>query len=409
MAKKKIALVNVFFAPQEIGGATRVLMDNVRVLQEKYGDRYEVVVFTSDHNFQSPHSVEPYIYKGIRIYRVGILHRVHMDWNAQDDDMRRVMAKFLDFEKPDLVHFHCIQRLTASIVPAVQERGIPYVVTVHDAWWISDFQFLVDDKGRVYPDGHPDPFVETPRPEGISRDESINRRAYLKDLLSHARCVLAVSETFADLYRMNGVDNVQPNRNGIRSREWLPRKPSVTGRTRLAHIGGMSNHKGYHLFKGALSRGQYQNLEAIVVDHAKPHGYERREMWGTVPVTFIGKVPQRLVDQLYSTIDVLVAPSIWPESYGLVTREATAAGCWVIASNMGGIGEDVEPGCTGDVISPTEEKLLEIFRRIDSMLQPPIPDDEARKRVRLVDEQVEQLVEIYEDMLTPSRRDKHFH
>src|SRR3546814_304678 len=142
--KRKVALVNVFFAPQAIGGATRVLMDNVDVLLEQYQDNYELVGFTSDHDFQPAHTVEPYIYKGMRVYRAGIIHRVHMDWHPQDDGLKKVFMRFLDFEKPDLIHFHCIQRLTASMIEAVRERGIPYVVTVHDAWWISDFQFLMD-------------------------------------------------------------------------------------------------------------------------------------------------------------------------------------------------------------------------------------------------------------------------
>jgi len=399
LPKKKIALVNVFFAPQAIGGATRVLMDNVHVLLQEHAGQYELVGFTSDHDFQPAHSVEPYIYSGMRVYRTGIIHRVNMDWHPQDDEMRKVFTQFLDFEKPDLVHFHCIQRLTASIVEAARERGIPYVVTVHDAWWISDFQFLMDDKGHVYPQGHPDPFMPVTPPDGITLDESVNRRAYLKDLLNNASQVMAVSEAFAQLYSNNGVHNVVPNRNGISPRAWLPKIPSANGRIRLAHIGGMSNHKGYHLFKEALNKGHYKKLEALVVDHSKPGGYERRERWGSVPVTFIGKIPQRDIDSLYARMDVLVAPSIWPESYGLVTREATAAGVWVIASNIGGIGEDVISGRTGKVISPSVDELVKEFQNIDSQDNVLEPDAEAREGIRQVREQVSELVSIYEKIL----------
>ena len=43
--------------------------------------------------------------------------------------------------------------------------------------------------------------------------------------------------------------------------------------------------------------------------------------------------------KFYASQDILVAPSIWPESFGLVTREALSAGLWVIASNSGALAE----------------------------------------------------------------------
>ena len=45
------------------------------------------------------------------------------------------------------------------------------------------------------------------------------------------------------------------------------------------------------------------------------------------------------MNQFYASQDVLVAPSIWPESFGLVTREALSAGLWVIASDSGALAE----------------------------------------------------------------------
>ena len=45
--------------------------------------------------------------------------------------------------------------------------------------------------------------------------------------------------------------------------------------------------------------------------------------------------------KFYSDQDVLIAPSIWPESFGLVTREALSAGLWVIASDAGALAEPI--------------------------------------------------------------------
>lgn len=396
--RKKVALVNVFFPPQSIGGATRVLADNLEILIGSYSDRFDLVGFTTDNGSQPVHSVDVYGYKGIRVYRVGALKRRNMDWHPEDEGMARQFRKFLEFEKPDIVHFHCIQRLTASIVEVAREFGIPYVVTIHDAWWISDYQFLVDQDGVVYPRGHPDSSEPATLPHGISKAMSLDRRLRLKSLLAGARAVLPVSEAFAEIYRENGVTNITTIRNGVPRRHWLPRVEPASRRIRVAHIGGMSAHKGYEVFKNALTGSGFDHLEAIVVDLSKPYGYQCKVSWDGFPVTFIGKMPQDRTAELYANMDVLVAPSIWPESFGLVTREAAAAGVWVVASDIGAIGEDVRPGVDGDIVQAgSAEALRTVFQRINA--EPGRYHQQMESRVLPgVAEQVSRLVDLYENL-----------
>lgn len=397
--KKKIALVNVFFAPQSIGGATRVLMDNFDLLRKGYAEDYDLVVFTSDHGSQKPHTLTTYLHEGVRVYRAGIVYRINMDWNPHDPVMGELFSKFLELEKPDIVHFHCIQRLGSGIVEATIAMSIPYIVTIHDAWWISDYQFLMDRESNVYQDGHPDVFAPLLTPEGVSTQESLNRRTHLKSLLSKASSVQVVSQAFEQIYNHNGVINTVPNPNGINSREWKKRATSYTNKICIAHIGGMAEHKGYHIFKQALLALPYKNLEALVVDHSVPSNHVAKDMWGTVPVKYIGKVPQEKIEDLYAQMDVLVAVSIWPESFGLVTREATAAGVWVIASNIGGIGEDVVQGVTGVVIPPALNALIEVCHHLDQLGTPPKVPKHAKEQIRTVRTQVDKVVETYGQIL----------
>lgn len=53
-----------------------------------------------------------------------------MDWHPKDDLMKDLFLEFLELEKPDLIHFHCVQRLTASVVEAAKVSEIPYIVTL---------------------------------------------------------------------------------------------------------------------------------------------------------------------------------------------------------------------------------------------------------------------------------------
>jgi glycosyltransferase involved in cell wall biosynthesis/GT2 family glycosyltransferase len=61
---------------------------------------------------------------------------------------------------------------------------------------------------------------------------------------------------------------------------------------------------------------------------------------------FVGQVPRRVLDDLYSTCDVVLMPSRY-ESFGLVAIEAMAAGAVVIALATGGLKEIVRDGKTG--------------------------------------------------------------
>ena len=393
--KRKVALVNVFFPPQSIGGATRVVADNFSALRKHYADDFDICVFTADAECRAPHEMTVYQHQGARVYRATTLWREHMDWQPKDPEMYRLFAEFLETEQPDIIHFHCVQRLTASVVEAARDAKIPYLVTAHDAWWISDFQFLVDHNGKVYPEGHPDPFEEIELPPNISREASIERSQYLKGLLFDAQKVLTVSNAFADIYRKNGIREINAIPNGVSDDiAWAPKDTSYTENVVCGHVGGMAEHKGYYLLKEAVLIAQPENIEFLVVDHSKEESYEHHSYWGKVPVTFIGRVSQERIVELYQKMDVLFAPSTWPESFGLVARESSACGCWVVASNLGGIGEDVIEGKTGNIIKSNTKSLswlIEVIDRQPSRYKKCTPISE----VFFASEQAKKIVSIY--------------
>lgn len=395
--RKKIALVNVFFPPQSIGGATRVVADNFDVLIDSYSDEYEVCVFTSEVECLEPYKMSVYNYKGARVYKSNILYREHMDWHAEDKNMYKLFGEFLETEAPDKVHFHCVQRLTASVVEATRDAKIPYIITAHDAWWISDHQFLVDKNDKVYPEGHPDPFYKRVLYDNMTLDMSIERGAYLKGLLKDAQHVLTVSESFAKIYRKNGIPNIQVTKNGISSKiAWLPKETHSTQKVVCAHIGGMNSHKGYDILQEAVLELQPKHLEFLVVDHSKEESYVSHEKWGTVDVKFVGRQKQEEMVGLYGQIDILFAPSIWPESFGLVTREASACGCWIVASNLGGIGEDVVDGKNGFVIDPTQKAIEVTLKSIDVDYKK-YKGLAEKGTVSMVEEQIERLKDFLDD------------
>ena len=110
-----------------------------------------------------------------------------------------------------------------------------------------------------------------------------------------------------------------------------------------------------------------------------------------------GRVPQDQIADLYAGIDVLLAPSAWTESYGLVTREANAAGVWVVTSDRGAIGEDVRPGVDGFVIDVSSPQgLADVLQAINDNPERYLAPAPRNPAVWSSREQAQTLVGIYE-------------
>lgn len=398
--RTRILVVNVFFPPQTFGGATRVVRDNVDDLRLHYADEFELAVFTTDTGGPS-NSSRVGSYHTIPVFRIWPELGENPEWDFNRQDVAAYFSLVLRAWKPDIVHFHCIQYLTGSLLEACTASRVPYVVTVHDGWWLSQHQFFLDE----------DCFLHQPSARGLLDERSsrallpiMRRNHFLARQLGNATAVLAVSESFADLYRRAGIRNTKAIPNGLSPifAPVMPRRTGRDGRVRIGHIAGWAYHKGIHLFQAALLQGNFNNLEAIVIDHTREESYKVEVVWGTTPVTILGKVRQEDVVGLYNLIDVLVAPSIWPESYGLVSREALRCGIWVVASNLGAIGEDIIEGENGFVVDVTNAKgVTEALVTIDCdperfkvspVRQPPI---------RFAREQVDDLAGLYRS-ITPT-------
>jgi glycosyltransferase involved in cell wall biosynthesis/tetratricopeptide (TPR) repeat protein len=392
----KVLLVNVFFPPQAIGGATRAVADNARDLRQLAGEAIEIEVFTTTEGGAKPYGLTSYRWEGIKVVAATASNSNDVDTAPCDERMADVFDQFLAHSRPDLVHFHCIQRLSAAICGRAAARGIPYVITVHDGWWISDRQFLLDRNLEVacYDYDEPGRQLAEHGPVSYNRMQELHRH------LAAAERVLAVSSSFAKIYGCTRLSNIITIENGVSDIVPLPRQPDPEGCVRLLYAGGTEAHKGYPLLRAAFHRSAFHRLKLTVIDHGLGPGASRTDLWGTTPVVFIGKTPQAEVAQLYARHDVLIAPSLWPESYGLVAREATLCGCWVVASDRGAMAGEITPETGFAIDVGTAGPLREVLARIDAAAEiyaRPIPG--PVKPLRTSRDQAAELLALYRDIV----------
>ena len=77
-------------------------------------------------------------------------------------------------------------------------------------------------------------------------------------------------------------------------------------------------------------------------------------------VEYIGEINDSEKSDFLSGAICLLAPSAWPEPFGLVMIEAMACGCPVIAYNRGAAPEVVDDGVTGFVVADETEALAAV-------------------------------------------------
>ena len=401
--RKKILVINVFFAPQSVGGATRVAQDYVKKMSEDKKINYDITVLCVDYaNWQSglksadqkagkiltsnddsesksdKNSTRLYspssttldeinaLTKNLISDKIGYRDKIHVDisyWNEarivrlnitpkpwevfKDGVIEEFCEEFFKTEAFDFIQCHCCQILTASPLIVARRMSIPYEIILHDAWWMSSEQFLVSAAGRLIDPANPlDHFDQEPTEE--ERDLAFERRHVLYEVLENAERRVAVSSAFKAVCESAGIADITVQENDFTSmRIDTSQKEAVKSDKnylyKVCHIGGMSLHKGYQLLRRAVHQLP-PNLpfQFTIIDHRLMSSADHyTSTWNGYEINFLAPIPMDEMPIFYSNHDVLIAPSIWPESFGLVSREALSAGLWVIASNSGALAEPI--------------------------------------------------------------------
>ncbi len=89
----------------------------------------------------------------------------------------------------------------------------------------------------------------------------------------------------------------------------------------------------------------------------------------------MGAWPHQLAIEALRRSLFSVAPSLWPEPFGLVALEAAAAGKAIVASDIGGLRDIVFDGETGLMVAPEDREALTLA------MQRLISDADLRQRL----------------------------
>lgn len=269
-------------------------------------------------------------------------------WNAAAARALKPLLRVLPPEST-VVHLHSWSKaLSGSVVATTRAQGHRIVCTLHDYFAICPNGGLYDYPTRQV--CHRPPMSL----KCVSRNCDSRSRVHkmwrvlrqwiwrhVAGIPQHFDCMIAVSgfaaARFADRFVGNVPVQIIDNLPVI-SR---PLQPPVAERSGIIYAGRIAAEKGVDLY-----------LEACRVAGIPA------EVWGDGPLLpqlrsawpnarFLGWQQSAVLQARMQQVLVLVVPSLWYETYGMVAAEAAAAGVAVIVSGQGAAAELVEDGVTG--------------------------------------------------------------
>lgn len=235
------------------------------------------------------------------------------------------------------------------------------------------------------------------------------RKAFLREAFSWPDLRITASGFVKSMFEKNGFREpilVQPYGHDL---GWLANYHGKghSDLLRIGYIGQMIEAKGVHLLIEALKTLYEEVGESF---HAFLYGSLDKDrkygekliglVGGREYIEFAGTYAHEESSSVFGRLDVLVVPSLWYD-FPLVIYEAFATGTPVVASNLAGMGEAVNPGVNGLLFEPGSvedltRQLRQFFDQPDllSRLRDGMPE------VKAVGEEVSQLEELYSEMLS---------
>ena len=394
----KVLLTVHQFLPEYSSG-TEIL--TYKTAKELLSRGYDVSVFTgyaAQVEMEESARFDSYVYEGIKVIR---FHHASIPLGGQTNIIEaeynnlffaNYFRQYLLNWQPDIVHFFHLGRLSASAIDVCAELKIPTVMTTTDFWLLCPTnQLRLPDNSLC--NGPNFKSVNCLRHiVEVSQPPEIKKKLHkLPDLLAplfvwgvknkilpekwYSDYIRALTSRLSFMQnRMNKIDRVLvPTRlmQSLLQKYGLnPKRISLVPygldtsniergtdkgtmkQLRLGFIGTLYEHKGPHVLLEAICKYLPDipiNLKIYgkLTDFPDYVGKLQEIAKDDARISFCGTFPNHEIGKVFSELDVLVVPSIWYENTPLVVYSAQAAGCPVIASDVGGISEVIKHEVNG--------------------------------------------------------------
>ncbi len=373
-----------------------------------------------------PYSVFRRSYEGVDVYGVANRDRsAGLDPMADlsNPECERAFQHVIEHFDPDIVHFQSLKGLSSSLMPVAASLGKTCIVSLHDYQHICPKRHLLDQDNEVC-SGPEDGRKCARCVAGDQADQALEaayaeRRRLLLHWVNDAHTIIAPSATAKDRFEEQGIDTskmvvITPS-SYVAERLWERRteKTSDDGVTSFAFIGTVARRNAPHLLVDAvkLLRDLKDKFRVSIHGQIEDEAYQReietaiRDLGSRAPdIEFAGQYRQDLLDEIFSQVDVYVAPQIWSNPLSRSTMEALGAGVPVVASMMGSVAEFIGHGYNGLVFEPGN--YIDLAAQMRQLIENPMMTASMRANInspRPMSWHVDKISDLYESAVGVSR------
>lgn len=265
-------------------------------------------------------------------------------------DMEAPFADFIGQVRPDVVHFHSLCGIPASLVQRAHVLGFPVALTLHDVGALCrPYRFFLRNDGRECAgplNGHA---CISCNPDQEST-WLLERFRYARDVVNGCSdATVAVSRYVRDAHVAYGYRQdirVLPHGMALAPRE-TPRR--IAAKPRLLFVGGLQPQKGLHVLLEALREIPPERYTLSIYGVGSRHQFESliRPRFPLIPMEYRDSYLAEDTATVFDDHDLLIAPALGAEAAGLVLQEARARCLPAICSDAGGLPEYVIDGENG--------------------------------------------------------------
>jgi glycosyltransferase involved in cell wall biosynthesis len=285
-----------------------------------------------------------------------------------DSFIERAFDHVLHEFAPQLVHVQHLMGLPASLLTILQRQRIPYLVTLHDYWWVcANAQLLTNDTQQIC--GGPRGYTNCARCAAARLGQRAwspfayglvpmlaGRNLILWRALERARALIAPTQFVARWHYEHGIpaERIVTIPHGVERAIGATDRPRGSRvRLRFACVGGLAWQKGIHIAVQAMQAVLNEAELWIAGDESfDPTYMQQLRAKAPANVSFLGELSRQEVWATLAQVDAVLVPSLWYETFSLIAHEAHVAGVPVIASRLGALAEIVHDEMDGLLVTP---------------------------------------------------------
>jgi len=452
--KTKVMHLGYNYNPSEVGrGGVVVYQWAVMKAVERSG--WDVTFFMgAQHTLINKIRTRTYRNGGIKVIELINSPRRHLDFSCDPLDhlnnqvIDEIAERVLDEERPDLVHIHDPRLFTVSIVDIIKKRKIPVLKTIHNYFdlcpqgellfrgkticWdyhegsscreclssLPEESFMKERISNTLRGTFIHPVLKKtwrllkhvpvgsnsrkPEPLPFSPDSYKKRRQYCIDRLQMMDTVHCYSRRSAEILMSYGVDGkkislIPISSDSIEKIKPRPLRPG-TYPVVFGYLTGESYLKGYEILLDAFSGLDQKKAKLMAYGFDKPEKFRNR--YRHLNAEFHKAYHPAQLNEVMSSIDIGLVPSIWEEVFGIVGIEFLSARVPVIGSDVGGIPEWLNDGECGFLVRMADSN--DLYGKMTRFVANPGLISEFQKNIKpwkTMDEHASEMLDLYNKLI----------